>query len=376
MKFSMIFEAQIADPTPERESQLLEDCVAQAVYAEEMGFDRVWAVEHHGLRQYAHMSAPEIFLTWVAARTTRIRIGHGVVCMPFNYNHPVRVGERAAMLDVLSHGRLDLGAGRGGTVQEATLCGVDREATYAEVEEALRMIGAMWQKDSFEWHGDLLTVEAAPGLPTHTVVPRPTQTPHPPLFMACTKKDTLVTAADYGVGALVLGFAGIDEVRMLRATYDEAIAARDGSRLVSTEINDHFAALCPTIVMDDREEAFRVGARGQRFFAQSLHHWYANGPEPDTSDLGADVHATIDQAKDQMRVHLNEAEIPITPNTLATLNVNHAYGNAQDATAYVQQLVDLGADEVMCLIQMGTVSQEACLETIRQWGENVIPQFR
>ena len=92
MQFSMIFEAQMADASSGNEQQVIRDCVEQAVYAEEMGFDRIWAVEHHSLKWYAHMSAPEIFLTWVAARTSRIRIGHGVVCMPFNYNHPIRVG--------------------------------------------------------------------------------------------------------------------------------------------------------------------------------------------------------------------------------------------------------------------------------------------
>ena len=104
MQFSMIFEAQMADPSAANERQVIRDCVEQAVLAEEMGFDRVWSVEHHSLKWYAHMSAPEIFLTWIAAKTSRIRIGHGVVCMPFNYNHPIRVGERAAMLDILSGG--------------------------------------------------------------------------------------------------------------------------------------------------------------------------------------------------------------------------------------------------------------------------------
>src|SRR5580700_3708126 len=113
MKFSMIFEAQMDHPSREHEHQVINDCVEQAVFAEKMGFDRIWAVEHHALKWYAHMSAPEIFLSWVAAQTSRIRIAHGVVCMPFNYNHPIRVAERAAMLDVLSNGRLDLGAGRG-----------------------------------------------------------------------------------------------------------------------------------------------------------------------------------------------------------------------------------------------------------------------
>jgi alkanesulfonate monooxygenase SsuD/methylene tetrahydromethanopterin reductase-like flavin-dependent oxidoreductase (luciferase family) len=144
MKFSMIFEAQLANPTPEREQRLIHDCIEQAVFGERMGFDRIWAVEHHSLKRYAHMSAPEIFLTAVASRTSRIRIGHGVVCMPFNYNYPTRVAERAAMLDIISNGRLDLGAGRGGTLQEMTLCNVDPERTYPEVEEALKIISHAW----------------------------------------------------------------------------------------------------------------------------------------------------------------------------------------------------------------------------------------
>ena len=224
MQFSVIFEAQLANPTRQREQQLIRDCLEQAIFAEEMGFDRVWAVEHHSLYWYAHMSAPEIFLTAVAARTSRIRIGHGVVCMPFNYNYPTRVAERAAMLDIISDGRLDLGAGRGGTAQEMSLCNVDPERTVAEVREALQIIGQIWLGDEFVWHGDLLDIEAPAGAPRHIVVPRPVQTPHPPLFLACTHADTVRTAAQYGVGALAFAFAGLDHVRKLRKTYDEAIA--------------------------------------------------------------------------------------------------------------------------------------------------------
>src|SRR5687768_1793004 len=198
MEFSMIFEAQIAGPTPEKERQVMHDCVEQAVLAEKMGFDRVWAVEHHCLHQYAHMSAPEVFLSFVAARTSRIRIGHGVVCLPFRYNHPIRVGERAAMLDILSNGRLDLGAGRGATLQEMSAFGVDPERTYEELEESLNMISRLWREDEFEWHGELLDV--AP----HPILPRPVQQPHPPLYLACSKKDTVALAAELGIGCLVL----------------------------------------------------------------------------------------------------------------------------------------------------------------------------
>ena len=376
MKFSMIFEAQMQHPTPEHEREVLQDCVEQAVYAEEMGFDRVWAVEHHALRWYAHMSAPEIFLTWVAARTSRIRIGHGVVCMPFNYNHPVRAAERAAMLDNLSGGRLDLGAGRGATLQEMSLCGVDPDRTYEEVEEALRMIGSMWQGDDFEWHGDLLQVEAPPDRDKHVILPRPVQLPHPPLYLACTKRDTVTLAAEYGIGALVLGFAGIDEVTELVKIYKDAIASRTGDRFVSTVVNDHISALCPTIVLDDADEALRVGARGQRFFAEAIAHWYGGGPRPTEDTEDEDNVAAIARDKEALVARLHEAEIPVSPNTTATFNIDHAYGDADRAIAYVEQLEDAGADEIMCLIQMGTVPQSACMETIRHWGETVIPHFR
>ncbi|MEU0540483.1 LLM class flavin-dependent oxidoreductase [Nocardia sp. NPDC005978] len=373
MKFSMIFEAQMADPTAAHEAQVLRDCVEQAVLADRVGFDTVWAVEHHGLKWYAHMSAPEIFLTWVAARTERIRIGHGVVCMPFNFNHPVRVAERAGMLDVLSNGRLNLGAGRGATAVETSMCGVDPGRTAAEVEESLRMIAAAWQdpEAEFSYRGELLTVEP------HHLLPRPVQRPHPPLFMACTRKDTLRLAAEYGVGALVLGFAGIEEIAELRGIYDRAIAERSGDRLVSTVVNDHFAALCPTIVLDDRERARQIGARGQRFFAQAVKHYYGMGPAPDEAvDPGADEMARIREVGAEHIAYLHEAKIPVKSGSAAIFNAEHAYGTAADAIAYVERLAAAGADEILCLIQMGTVPQEACLETIRQWGEHVIPRFR
>ncbi|MCM1965763.1 LLM class flavin-dependent oxidoreductase [Streptomyces sp. G1] len=370
MKFSVIFEAQLADPTVEREHQVIRDCVEQAVLAEQMGFDRIWAVEHHSLKWYAHMSAPEIFLSFVAARTNTIRIGHGVVCMPFAFNHPVRVAERAAMLDLLSGGRVDLGAGRGGTVQETSLCGVDRDRTTAEVEEALRIIGKAWQEEELEYHGELIDIDP------HPILPRPSQRPHPPLFLACSRAETLVQAAELGVGALVMGFAGPESIAGMRSVYDAAIAGRDGGRFVSTAVNDHFSVLCPTIVLDDPEEARRIGIRGQRFFAQSIGHWYGGAGVPDEAVVaGADEGAEMRRAAEQVVARLHEQDIPVRPTATATFNADHAYGSADEAIAYVERLRDAGADEIMCLIQMGTVPQEACLETLRQWGEKVIPHF-
>jgi alkanesulfonate monooxygenase SsuD/methylene tetrahydromethanopterin reductase-like flavin-dependent oxidoreductase (luciferase family) len=370
MKFSLIFEAQMTDTSVENERQVIRNCVEQAEFAETMGFDAVWAVEHHALKWYAHMSAPEVFLTYVAARTQRVRLGHGCVVMPFKFNPPVRVCERVAMLDILSDGRLDVGGGRGATQQEMALFGVRVEDTYPEVEETFRIIAHAWRGEMFEWHTDRLD------LPPRPILPRPVQNPHPPLFLACTKSDTMRLAAEYGVGSLVLGFAGPDEVANLRKIYDETISIRTGDRFVSDRANDHLSALCPTIVLDDPDEALRIGARGQRFFAEAIMHWYGGGPPPTLDTADDDNVVEIERSKDQLVAKLHEANIPLSPNTTAVFNVEHAYGSASTAIEYTQRLIDAGADEIMCLMQMGTVPHAACMETIRLWGEKVIPYFR
>ena len=371
MRFSLIFEAQMNDASAANEQRVLRDCVEQAVFAEAMGFDAIWAVEHHALTWYSHMSAPEIFLSFVAARTSRVRIGHGCVLMPFGFNHPVRVAERLAMLDALSGGRVEVGGGRGATAQETGLFGVNPADTYAEVEETLRILARIWREERFEWHTDRLDV------PNRPITPRPAQLPHMPMHIACTKQDTVRLAGELGVGALVLGFGGPDEIAGLRKIYDETIATRTGERFVSDRANDHFAALCPTIVLDDKDEAFRIGTRGQRFFAESIHHWYGTGNPPSLEiDDGDSVAAMREDAK-IVSARLHEMNVPVTPaaTTLYT-PPEHAYGDWRNAIEYTERLVDAGADEILCLSQMGTVSHEVGMETIRQWGEHVIPHFR
>src|SRR5438552_4283355 len=229
----MIFEAQVEIGTPDVEREAIRNCIEQAIYAEDVGFDGIWAVEHHTLVEYSHMSAPEIFLTAVAARTSRIRIGHAAVCMPFGYNHPARVAERAATLDIISNGRLNLGAARGGTVMEMSLCGVDPEMTTAQVKEALRFIGHCWREDTIEWESELLHIKAPPERPRHTLVPRPVQMPHPPLYLAVTNPATVKLAAAYGVGPMILGFGGPEAIADVRKVFDEACATRDLDEVVS-----------------------------------------------------------------------------------------------------------------------------------------------
>ena len=160
-------------------------------------------------------------------------------------------------------------------------------------KEALTFIGHCWREDTIQWDSELLTIKHPPKRPPHTVVPRPVQRPHPPLFLACSNPDTVRKAAQYGVGPMVLGFGGPEVIGEMRAMFDDERARRDPDAVVSPgNINDEFVALCPTFLMDDREEAFRKGCRALRFFAESITHWAApNGVAParDTEELDNDA---------------------------------------------------------------------------------------
>jgi alkanesulfonate monooxygenase SsuD/methylene tetrahydromethanopterin reductase-like flavin-dependent oxidoreductase (luciferase family) len=259
------------------------------------------------------------------------------------------------------------------------LCNVDPKRTQAEVEEALRILGTIWNNETFEWHGELLTIESPEGNPPHTVVPRPVQQPHPPLYLACTRPETLQRAAEFGVGALAFGFEGPENIRRQREIYDEACRSRRGDKFVSTVTNDYLAALCPTIVLDNAEEARQIGARAQRFLGEAINYWAARGgPAPAEDTEGEDNLAHMAEELRAMKLRVESGELDQEEFRLAAacFNLDHAYGTYETAIEYVNRLQDAGADEVICFIQMGTVPHEVCMETIRQWGEHVIPHFR
>jgi len=372
MRFSIIYEAQMVDTSRRNEAQVFRDIVEQCLLAEEVGFDCIWSVEHHCLTQYAHLSAPESFLAFIAGRTSRIHVGHGVICLPFNMNHPIKVAERVATLDLLSRGRVHFGVGKGATQQEAGAFGTSLDIVTPQVDESMYMIPQMWMQEEFEHHSELINI---PPRPIH---PKPYQDPHPLMYMACTRDEALQVAGSRGLGALVLGFSGPDEIARKNAIYREAWADRKVEDQVGFRPNQHLAALCPTIILDDREKARRIGLRGQRFFAESITHWYGGGPQPSTDDLDADAIAKeIEHDKEEFVAFLGQEKIPVTELHTSNYHIeDDAYGTVAEAIRQVERLKVAGADEILFLLQMGTVPHEATMTTIRNIGEHLIPHFQ
>lgn len=381
MKFSLIYEAQTTDSSRAGDRQIFDECVEQVMLAEEMGFDNVWAVEHTALSNYAHMSAPETFLAFIAGKTTRIGIGHGVVCLPPAMNHPIKVAERVATLDLLSKGRVHFGMGKGGTQQEAGSFGYDLKELQPMIDEAMYLIPKIMVEDEIEHDGKYVKI---PRRPIH---PKPYQDPHPPLYLAVTNTETLIRAGSRGMGCLVLGFGGPEDVAKKNAVYREAWANRKPEDQVGYRPTQHLAALCPTIVLDDDAKARNIGIKGQRYFMESLAHWYTGGPKPDPTKWKDENLITRDASgKLIMQTTMNETidtsfasekvTIDFSDPSTALLNPNHAYGSVEDCRNYVGRLIEAGADEILFICQMGSVPQWAQLDTIRNIGKYVIPYFR
>lgn len=373
MKFSIIYEAQMVDTSPASEQRCFHEAIEQSLLAEKMGFDTVWAVEHTALTQYAHMSAPETFLAFLAGRTTTLGIGHGVVCLPPAMNHPVKVAERIATLDILSEGRVHFGMGKGGTQQEAGTFGYDLGDLQPMIDESMYLIPKIMTQDEIEHNGEYIQI---PRRPIH---PKPYQDPHPPLYYACTREATLQLAGSRGIGALVLGFSGPEEIARKNASYREHFRNRKPEDQVGFRPTEHLAALCACTVLDDRDEARRIGLRGQRFFAEAIAHWYQGGPKPTIDeDLSAeDQRAVLDREKEELVTYLSEEKITVgSEHTNNYAVAEDAYGTPEDCYRYVTELQKAGADEILFLFQMGGIPHEAILQTIRNIGEKVIPRFR
>jgi alkanesulfonate monooxygenase SsuD/methylene tetrahydromethanopterin reductase-like flavin-dependent oxidoreductase (luciferase family) len=294
-----------------------------------------------------------------------------VVCLPFAMNHPIKVAERIATLDIMSRGRLEFGVGKGGTPQEAGAFGNRLEDLQPQIDEAMYMIPKMWLDGDFEHKSDLITI------PPRPIWPKPYQTPHPKMYLACTKIETLVTAGKRGMGALVLGLSGPDEVAKKNEVYRKCFAERDPAEQVGFRPNEHFAALCPALVLADGDKARRMGLRGQKFFADSLTYWYAGGAKPDVADLEVEEQTReIDKTRDQFAQMLVERNLPVNIDTLGNYHIEtDAYGTVETAIRYVQRLKDAGADEILFLLQMGTIPHEAIVESIVNIGKYVIPYF-
>ena len=269
MRFGIFYEHQIPRPWDvHSEYRLFHESLEQIELADKLGFDYAWEVEHHVLEEYSHSSAPEVFLGAASQRTKNIRLGHGVIQL--TTNHPARVAERVSTLDLLSHGRVELGMGEAATTAELHPFGRRFRDKRRVWEEAVRALMPMFGDDPVEHHGEFFE------MPLRNVIPKPFQKPHPPLWVACSQRDTIEKAGEWGMGALGFQFVSADEANAWVHAYYNAFTKRQ-NKLAAYQTNPNIAVVSGFMCCETDEEA-HVKAEGWTFFAFALRFYATHKP--------------------------------------------------------------------------------------------------
>lgn len=357
MKFGLLYEIETLQPWDEHtQRNAFLEAIDQIKLAEQVGFDYVWCVEHHFLGEFSISSAPEVFLAAVSQHTSRIRIGHGVVLLPFGYNHPIRVAERAATLDIISNGRLEFGTGRSATFFEMEPFGVDPEKTRDEWDEAVHMIPKMWTQDEFSWDSERMHI------PTRNVFPKPLQKPHPPIWMAGTQPASASFAAERGVGFLHFSYGDPEALDEKVQTYREGI---DRARPAGAFVNDQFAGFTLMHCGRDDADALARGGPGAEWYVRATNMLYAiwAGSGSQSYKWYAEQFAKGKAGTDVNIAQMRDDGI---------MCVGGADTCAQIARHYESQ----GIDQLIFLVQAGATRHDAIMDSLRRFGDKVVPQFR
>lgn len=206
-------------PAGRSDQEMLEEQVALMQAAEDLGYDSVWPAEHH-FSEYGFCASPALMLAAVARSTKRIRLGTGVVVLPFH--HPIRVAEEFAMLDLLSGGRVELGVGRGYQPAEFQGYAIDATRSREIFDESLEVIRRAWSQERFSFEGRHYRFEDV------SVRPRPLQRPHPPIWMAALSDETFEKAGRLGANLLCSPIFGgslpaaAEKIQVYRRALEEA----------------------------------------------------------------------------------------------------------------------------------------------------------
>ncbi|BCW87801.1 Alkanal monooxygenase alpha chain [Alphaproteobacteria bacterium SO-S41] len=360
MRFGVFYELQLPKPwLPGDESRLFHEALDQVVLADSLGYDHAWEVEHHFLEEYSHSSAPEIFLAAAAARTKNIRVGHGIRQVIPNYNHPARTAEGIATLDIISNGRVDFGIGEGATRLELGAFKIPAREKRAMALEAAEQIANMLVLDPYPgFEGQYFS------MPCRNIVPKPVQAPHPPMWMACTNRDTIKVAAQNGIGALAFSFLDPDEARAWADIY-YGIIKSDACVPLGHSVNANIAMVSNFSLHHDRAEAIRRGHEGFEFFGYALNALVAHDTIPGRTNLWGEYIEKRGQRTEEIIDAMKRAERNAS-----------GIGTPDDMRAHLRAFQASGIDQVIFMQQAGRNKHADICASLELFAAEVMPEFK
>ena len=388
MKFGLFYELQLPKPAgqeqwnPDDEHKIYHDMLDQVELADSLGFDYVFEVEHHFLEEYSHSSAPEMMMAALSQRTKNIRLGHGIVLMPPGYNHPARVAERISALDLLSNGRVEFGTGESASTMELGGFEVDRAQKKAMWEESTREATNMMTQTPYQgFQGQFFS------MPPRNVIPKPRQTPHPPLWVAASRRETTMLAARFGMGSLGFGFETPDELAERTNEYYRII--REECYPIGHAINPGLAVLTTFMMGKTDEEALERSANGPAFFSHSLGYYYNPVTGGKHSPGEKNIYDSFLESNKKQNtlsaetgfvkeedIRKDEPEEEVQRALYRAARSGTAVGTVDRVREMLSTYEENHLDVMIFVAQCGDRKHEHIMESIELFGKEILPEFK
>lgn len=357
MHFDLFYELSVPGFAGRSETQVFRETLAELELAETCGFRTAWLVEHHFMSEYSHSSAPDLFLAAASQRTRKLRLGHGIVPLP--YQHPIRVAERLATLDVLSEGRLEFGFGRGFSPREYAAFGVPMAHSRSITEEALQIVRQSFTGQRINHLGTHFRIEDI------EIVPKIVQQPHPPLWMAAVSPDSFGLAARLGLGALAGPFKPWFMVQEDIRRYRQQWRRQHGGHPPSAGQNPRVGMTVGVFCLEDHGRARKMAGDGvvwfyRQLFAQTL-------PVLERLYEGYEYYRRWGKLRGLVSKTLNLKALE----KLGMVII----GDPEHCVQRLQALQRAGVDHVLCAIGAGVLPSAQVRTSMEVLAERVLPHF-
>jgi luciferase family oxidoreductase group 1 len=329
-------------PSAQASEEMFARAIEQAQAAEDLGFRNIWLAEHH-FSTYGYVGRPVQLATYIAARTTRLRVGTAVIVVPLH--HPLIVAEEIAMLDVLAGGRVDIGLGRGYQYYEFERMGLELDSARARWNESVDIILKALAGEPFTYEGNLYQI------PETSVFPRTVQKPHPPIWVTAQSPESVAATVQRGFNLLTGGF-GVPVERMaeFRKLFDRLV--EEVKPRCTPEVGVQRAVYVTDNQADAREAAEQ--ARWNMRVTLSLRNHYERVEQGHAIPIPSPNEPDVDELLDRFLV----------------------IGTPETVVRQINRIKEqVRIDHFNCSFWFGDLSQARVLKSMELFAREVIPTF-
>jgi alkanesulfonate monooxygenase SsuD/methylene tetrahydromethanopterin reductase-like flavin-dependent oxidoreductase (luciferase family) len=372
LELDVFSELYVPKPWPEgqraAEAAAYKDLIEEVKLADRVGFKTAWLAEHHFREVRSHVAAPEVFIGALSQVTEQIRLGFGVTLMPHGFGHPVRVAEKVATADVLSGGRVEWGTGRSTAMEQAAFGVALDDVSKEQWREAVQTVVAAWRSegDSFSWDGKYLQFPGRPEAhPTRAILPKPTQDPHPPAWLAAASTGSAKAAGEAGLGLLLFShLQTVDAVAELIEIYREA--SKNAEPLTDV-VNNRVGVFTLVHCADSKDDLERNGVW------DAVRWWYQTFAE---ATLEWDFRQFSKEQQDALYGRVKKhADGDFDERAFSDADMI-IIGDVEECTEKLRRFAAAGVDQMLCACNFGPMPHEKVLRSIELLGTEVLPELR